>query len=191
MARKICPGPWASDKPGDRPSGLRVLVGRSVPLPIVADDQSIRARRHSRGLFVEHLKDVDTPLFGFALLVAGEVAAIPVEDRAGGGLAGLEGVEAQGGRVGITAGGPRAKDSLARLGEVAGARADDHGDVAVLCRPQAEHAQVGVDPSLGDRNSRRQAPGHGPLVRSSGPSLAQRDDPRGPLSQKIFEPDGL
>ena len=142
---------------GDRAPGLRVLVRRSVPLPVVADDQSLRAWRHGRGLLVEHLEDVDASLLGLALLVAGEVAAIPVEDRAGGGLAGLEGVEPLDGRVGIAAGGPRAEDSLARLGEVAGARADDHGHVAVLRRPQAEHPQVGVDPSLGDGNARAQA----------------------------------
>src|SRR6202522_50646 len=99
--------------------------------------------------------NIAASLFGFALLVAGEVAAIPFEDRAGGGLARLEGVKPQSRRVGIAAGCARAEDSLARLSQVARAGADDHGHVAVLRRPQAEHAQVSVDPALSHGNSRR------------------------------------
>ena len=100
----------------DRAAGLRVLVGRAVPLPVVADDQSLGARRHGRGLFVEHLEDVDASPLGLVLLGAGEVAAVPVEDRAGGGLAGLERVEPLDGRVGITAGRPRAEDARRATG---------------------------------------------------------------------------
>ena len=94
------------------------------------------------------------------------MAAIPVEDRAGGGLAGFERVQSQSGRVGIAAGRSRAEDSLARLGEVARAGADDHGHVAILRRPQTEHSQVGVDSSLSDRNPRGQPQVAGRRVRS-------------------------
>ena len=53
---------------GDRAAGLWVLVGRAVPLPVVADDQALRTRRHGRGLLVEHLEDVHAPPLGLVLL---------------------------------------------------------------------------------------------------------------------------
>ena len=53
-------------QPDDRPARLRVLVRRAVPLPVVADDQPFRARRHGRGLLVEHLEDVDPSPLGLA-----------------------------------------------------------------------------------------------------------------------------
>ena len=60
-------GPVGQRQSGDRPARLRVLVGRAVSLPVVADDQPLGARRHGRGLFVEHLEDVDAPLLGLSL----------------------------------------------------------------------------------------------------------------------------
>ncbi len=70
-------------QPDDRAPGLRVLVGRAVPLPVVADDQALAPGGDCGGLLVEHLEDVNAPRARpRCSLVAGEVAAVPVEDRA-------------------------------------------------------------------------------------------------------------
>ena len=136
-------------------------------------------------------EDVKVPSLGLGLLGPGEVAAIPVENRAGRGLAGFERVQPLDGRVGIAAGCPRAEDALARLGEMARARADDHRHVAVPRRPQAEHAEVGVDPPLRDGNPSSQSQFARRPAAQLRLAVAQRHDPRGPFLEQVGQADGL
>ncbi len=135
--------------------------------------------------------DVHSPPFGFGLLSAGEVAAVPVEDGAGGRLAGLDGVESLDGGIGIASRRTRAEDALARLGQVAGARSDDHRHVPGAGGPQAEHAEVRVDSSLGHGSAGVESQIEGCRGVEPGRALAQRDDLLGPLTQQVLEPDGL
>ncbi len=124
-----------------------------------------------RGLRVEDLVDVHAAAVGLGLLAGGEVAAVPVEDRAGGGLARLDRVQPLDRRVGVAPGGARAEDPRARLRQVAGARPDDHRDVAVAGGPHAEHAEIGVDPPLRHRRPGSRRP-------SASAAVAGRASPR-------------
>src|SRR5262245_34351504 len=78
-----------------------ILAWRTVPLPVVAAHQSRAAGWDHRRPFVQDLEDVHAAPLGLALLMAPERAAIPVQDRTGGRLAGLEGVQALDGRIRI------------------------------------------------------------------------------------------
>ncbi len=94
----------------DRAAGLRVLVGRAVPLPVVADNQPFSSRGNEGGFLVQHLVDVDSPPLGLGLFPTSEMAAIPVENRAGRRLAGLDRVQPLDRGVGVAAGSSRAED---------------------------------------------------------------------------------
>ena len=175
----------------DHPARLRVLVGGAVPLPVVADDQAVGPGRRGRGLLVEHLVDVHAAAIGLDLLGAGEVAAIPVEDRPGGGLPGLDRVQPLDGRIGVAAGRPGAEDPRLRLREVAGARADDHRDVSRPGRPHAEHPEIGVDPPLRHRGPLAEPEGLGRRPAQGRLAASQRHDRLGPLGEEVVEADGL
>src|SRR5262245_59974679 len=97
---------------GDGAPGPGVLVGGAVSLPVVADDQPVGTRGSRGSAFVEHLVDIHPAPGGLGLLGGGKMPAVPVEDRAGRGLTGLDRVQALDGRVGIAAGGARSKDSI-------------------------------------------------------------------------------
>ncbi len=141
-------------KPDDRASGPRVLERATVPLPVVTNQQPLSARWNGGGLLVEDLIHTHTSAIGFNLLAPGKMSAIPVEDRTGCSLTGLDRMESLDRRIGKTTRRPGAKHPFAALGEMARARADDHRHIAIARRAQAEHAKVRVDSTLGDGRAR-------------------------------------
>src|SRR5262249_23304677 len=73
-------------------------------LPAVEADQPVAARRYGGRPGVEHLVDVTAGARGLGRLVAGEVLAIPVQDRPGRRLPALQRVESLDHGVGVAAG---------------------------------------------------------------------------------------
>jgi hypothetical protein len=187
---KDVPGSMGQRQSHDRAAGLRVLVGRAVPLPVVADNQPFSSRGNEGGFLVQHLVDVDSPPLGLGLFPTSEMAAIPVENRAGRRLAGLDRVQPLDRGVGVTAGSSRAEDPGARPRQVAGARSHDHGDVAGTRGSQAEHPEVGVDSPLGHGSSGIKTQVQGRRRIEPCLSLAERDDPVGPLARQVAKPHG-
>src|SRR5271157_6359885 len=112
---KDVPGSMGQRQSYDRAAGLRVLVGRAVALPVVTDDQPFCSRGNEGGFLVQHLVDVNSPPLGLGLFPTCEMTAIPVEDRAGRRLAGLDRVQPLDSGVGVAASSSRAENHAARL----------------------------------------------------------------------------
>src|SRR5262245_53418990 len=80
-----------------------IFARAAISLPIIQANDSIASRLDGSGLRVEHFINISTVPLRLGGFVAGEVLAVPVQDRSGRGLTTFERKESLDNGVGVAA----------------------------------------------------------------------------------------